>query len=271
MFLSTFAFFLANILVKKVSHIPAMEVVFFRCSIAMIFCFTGLYRARADWIGSNRKLLLLRGLFGTTALYFFFITLQNVSLASAVTIQYLSPIFTSIVAIFLLKESVKGVQWLFYAVAFSGVIFIERFDSRISPFYLAIGIISAFCSGMAYNLVRSLRGREHPLTVVLHFQLVGAIAGFVGILFDWQTPTGWDWLYLFLIAVFSQLGQVFLTNALQKERVAGVAIVNYTGLIYALLVGVFVFGEEQTAASMAGMLLVVFGVLLSVLYSKRNA
>jgi drug/metabolite transporter (DMT)-like permease len=122
---------------------------------------------------------------------------------------------------------------------------------------------------MAYNLVRSLRGKEHPLTVVLHFQFVGAVAGFVGMLFEWRTPAGWDWLYLFLIGVFSQLGQIFLTNALQKERVAGVAIVNYTGLVYALLIGVFVFGEEQSAASMAGMLLVVFGVLLSVLYSRR--
>jgi drug/metabolite transporter (DMT)-like permease len=269
MFLSTLAFSLANILVKQVSHIPAMEVVFFRCSIATVFCFAGLYRAKADWVGSNRKLLLFRGLFGTAALYFFFITLQHVPLASAMTIQYLSPIFTSIIAIFLLKESVKGVQWLFYAVAFSGVILIEQFDARISVFYLAIGIISAFCSGMAYNLVRSLKGKEYPLTVVLHFQLVGAVAGLVGILFEWRTPRGWDWLYLFLIAAFSQIGQMFLTYALQKERVAGVAIVNYTGLIYALLVGVFVFGEEQTAASMAGMLLVVFGVLLSVLYSKR--
>ena len=269
MFFSTLAFSLAIILVKQVSHIPAMEVVFFRCSIASVFCFVGIRRAKADWIGSNHLQLLLRGLFGTTALFFFFITLQNVPLASAMTIQYLSPIFTSIIAIFVLKEGVKNIQWLFYAVAFSGVILIEQFDSRISLFYLAIGIISAFCSGMAYNLVRSLKGREYPLTIVLHFQLVGAVAGLIGIFFEWRTPQGWDWFYLFLIAVFSQLGQVFLTSALQKERVAGVAIVNYTGLIYALLVGALVYGEEQTAASMAGMLLVVFGVLLSMFYSKR--
>ena len=269
MFLSTFAFFLANTLVKEVSHIPAMEVVFFRCSIALVFCFVGIHRAKADWIGSNHLMLLLRGAFGTTALFFFFITLQHLPLASAMTIQYLSPIFTSIIAIFVLKEGVKGAQWLFYAVAFSGVILIEQFDSRISLFYLALGIISAFCSGMAYNLVRGLKGKEYPLTIVLHFQLVGAVAGLIGLFFEWRMPQGWDWFYLFLIAVFSQLGQVFLTNALQKERVAGVAIVNYTGLIYALLVGALVFGEEQSATSMAGMLLVVFGVLLSMFYSKR--
>jgi drug/metabolite transporter (DMT)-like permease len=122
---------------------------------------------------------------------------------------------------------------------------------------------------MAYNLVRSLRGREHPLTIVLHFQLVGAIVGAIGILFDWRTPQGLDWVYLFLIGVFSQLGQIFLTNALQREKVAGVAIVNYTGLVYALIIGSVVFGEEQTAVSMAGMMLVVFGVLLSVFYGRR--
>lgn len=269
MFLSTLAFFLANSLVKQVSHIPAMEVVFFRCSIASMFCFAGLYRARADWRGSNRKLLFLRGFFGTTALFLFFTTLQNIPLASAMTIQYLSPIFTSVIAIYLLSEQVRPPQWLFYAIAFSGVLLIERFDARISPFYLAIGIISAFCSGMAYNLVRSMRGTEHPLTIVLHFQLFGAVAGFISLFFEWKTPQGWDWIYLILIAVFSQLGQIFLTSALQKEAVAGVAIVNYTGLVYALLVGSFWFGEGQSTEAFAGMLLVVFGVLLSVFYSKR--
>src|SRR4051794_8830753 len=116
MFLSTLAFSLANVFVKQVSDIPAMEIVFFRCTLATIFCLVGLYRANADWRGSNRKLLLLRGLFGTTALYLFFLTLHNIPLASAMTIQYLSPIFTSIIAIFLLNESVRRLQWLFYAV-----------------------------------------------------------------------------------------------------------------------------------------------------------
>ncbi|HBR57516.1 MAG TPA: EamA family transporter, partial [Blastocatellia bacterium] len=226
-------------------------------------------RAGEDWRGSNRKLLLLRGIFGTTALALFFVTVQNIPLASAMTIQYLSPIFTTIIAIFVLSEPVRSLQWVFYAAAFSGVILIERIDTRISWEYLVIGIISAFCSGVAYNLVRSLKGREHPLTIVLHFQLIGVIAGAVSLFFNWQTPAGVDWLFLFLIGVFSQLGQVFLTNALQKEAVAGVAIVNYTGLIYGVSIGWIVFGEAQNIQSILGMMMVVFGVLLSVIYSRR--
>ncbi|MEJ7701648.1 MAG: DMT family transporter [Pyrinomonadaceae bacterium] len=217
-------------------------------------------RVGADWKGSNRKLLLMRGLFGTTGLYLFFLTLKEIPLASAMTIQYLSPIFTTVIAIFLLKENVKILQWFFYALAFVGVLMIEQFDSRITFVYLVIGIASAFCSGVAYNLVRTLREREHPLTVVLHFQLVGFIIGLIFIFFEWQTPRGWDWFYLIIIGATSQLGQIFLTNAFQKERAASVAIVSYTGLIYGLLIGWFVFGEVQTTESLLGMLLVVGGV-----------
>jgi drug/metabolite transporter (DMT)-like permease len=271
MFLSTVAFFLANVFVKQVSHIPAMEIVFFRCIIATALCLYGLKRANADPVGNNHGMLLMRGMFGTVALFCFFVTLQHMPLASAQTIQYLSPIFTAIIAIFVLKEGVLPAQWIFYAIAFAGVVLIEQFDSRISPFYLALGILSALCSGIAYNLVRSLRGREHPLTVVLHFQLVGAVLGFVSLFHAWVTPAGFEWLYLLLVGVFSQVGQIFLTNALQRERIAGVAIINYTGLVYAIAVGWVLFGEHQGPLAIAGMLLVVAGVACSLFYGRRHS
>ncbi|HEV7643892.1 MAG TPA: DMT family transporter [Pyrinomonadaceae bacterium] len=270
MFLSTLAFSLTYALVKQLSHLPTIEVAFFRCAIASLICFAGIYRGGIDWRGSNRKLLLLRGFFGTTAVYLFFFTLQRIPLAGAVTIQYLSPIFTTIIAIFILKERVKRPQWLFYAIAFCGVLLIERFDPRISIVYLLTGIGAAFCSGVAYNLVRSLREREHPLTIVLHFQLFGAVVCFFAMWFDWVTPVGWDWFYLLLIGVFSQIGQVFLTHALQKEKAAGVVIINYSGVVYGLLIGWFFFNETQTFESLSGMLLVVCGVALSVFYGKRQ-
>lgn len=270
MFLSTLSFAAANVLVKFLKDIPAMEIVMIRCLIVVAICFAGLRFAGEDWRGNNRKILLLRGIFGTTALGLFFLTLQRIPLANAMTLQYLSPIFTAIIAIFILKETVKFRQWIFYILAFGGVLMIEKFDSRVSYLFLFIGVFSAFCSGVAYNFVRTLRGKEHPLTVVLHFQLVGVIVGFLFTIFDWKTPVGLDWFFLFLIGIFSHFGQVFLTNAFQKERAASVAIINYTGLIYALLIGWFVFGEVQTLQSLFGMFIVVGSVILSLVYSKRQ-
>lgn len=270
MFISALAFSLSYAFVKQLSHLPTVEVAFFRCAIASAFCFANMKHAGVDWRGSNRKMLLLRGFFGTSSLFLFFYTLQHIPLAGAMTIQYLSPIFTTIIAIFILKESVKPLQWIFYALAFCGVLMIEQFDARISLLYLCTGVGGAFCSGVAYNLVRSLREKEHPLTIVLHFQLLGAILCFFFMWFDWATPIGWDWLYLFLIGAFSQIGQVYLTYSLQQERAAGVVIINYSGIVYGLTIGWFIFGEAQTWASLSGMLLVIAGVMLSILYSKRR-
>ena len=270
MLYSTLAFALMNVFVKQLSHLPAMEIVFFRCIVSLFACGYGLRNTNAEWLGNNRLLLILRGTFGTIALYTFFLTIQNVPLASAVTIQYLSPIFTTIIAIFLLGERVLKLQWVFYALSFLGILIIKGFDPNFPVAFFITGIASAFFSGLAYNLVRSLKESEHPLVIVLHFQIVGVVAGFIFTIFNWKMPQGIDWLYLLLTGILTQIGQVNLTKALQAERIASVSILNYLGIFYALLFGWFLFGETYTFQTLLGILLVVAGVVTSVLYNKRR-
>ena len=135
---------------------------------------------------------------------------------------------------------------------------------------MIIGIMSAFGSGVAYNFIRKLKDTEHPLVVILYFQIVGLVVSIPALFFVWKTPAGIQWLYLLLVGIFSQLGQVFLTNAFSRERAASVAIVVYSGLIYAISVGWIIYGEEQRLFTFIGMLLVVGGLAASVVYSKRQ-
>lgn len=188
MMVATMSFALMNICIKKLTSLPPIQIVFFRCSIALLIAFILLKKENENWIGSHRKLLLLRGLFGTLALYTFFITLQKMSLASAVTIQYMSPVFTTIIATLLFKEKTAAFQYLFFAISFLGVLLLKGFDHTITLHLLIIGLISAICSGFAYNFVRTLKEKEHPLVVVLHFQLIGAIIGGVFSIFVWKMP-----------------------------------------------------------------------------------
>ncbi len=259
-----------NVFIKKVTNIPAMEVVFFRCFVSMLLCFVIIFREKADWKGSNRKLLIARGLFGTLALYTFFVTLHNIPLGTAVTIQYLSPVFTTIIAIFLLKEKVKALQWLFFAMSFAGVLIIKGFNSSISLTMLAIGVTSALASGFAYNMVRSLKEKEHTMVVVLHFQLIGAFVGLAFSLFNWQMPRGIEWFYLLMIGVCTQMGQVNLTKALQLEKIADVSIFNYLGILYALGFGIVLFGEHYGGFTLWGIGLVIGGVLLNYFYQRSQ-
>jgi drug/metabolite transporter (DMT)-like permease len=271
MLLATFAFAVMNVFVKQLDRIPPMEIVFFRCLGSGVICAVEVTRREMDWVGNNHALLLARGTFGTFALFTFFITLQHMPLATAVTIQYLSPIFTAMIGVFLLREQVRAPQWVFYVIALAGIFVIKGFDARVSTLYLLIGIASAVSSGMAYNLVRRLREREEPIVVVLHFQLVGIATGLLYILFEWQTPVLWEWFCLLMCGVLTQIGQICLTKSLQAERVARVAVLNYIGLIYALIFGLTIFGEHYSAQTIFGILLVVAGVLLAVLFGRPRS
>lgn len=271
MLLATVYFSMMNIFVKAVSHLPMMEVVLFRCGISLLICLWLLHKDKVDWRGSNRKLLFLRGVFGTAALYAYFVTIQHLPLGTAVTIQYFSPVFTTILAIFVLGEKVKPIQWIFYLISFAGIVVMSELDDQINYLYVAIGILSAFGSAAAYVTIRTIREKENPLVVVLHFQLLGTITGFGFSIPDFVMPQGMDWLYLLMVGVFTQLGQVSMTRSYQKEMASKVAILVYTGVIYAIVAGVLLFDERYPVGTLAGMALVIAGVVLSVLYSKKSS
>ncbi len=270
MLAATFFFALMNVCIKRISHIPVMEIVFFRCLISMICCLVIVKQKSLDWRGSNKYLLIARGLAGTIAIYTFFVTIQHIPLAPAVTLQYTSPIFTTLIALYILKEKVRWFQYIFFAMSFIGVIMIKGFDSHIPVGYFLLGLFSAFTSGIAYNLVRSLKEKEHPIVIVLHFQLVGTVIGLIGCFFDWRLPQGTDWIYLLTIGILTQLGQVNLTKSLQAERIAITSSLNYLGILYAIAFGIFFFGESYTTSIIAGIILVVGGVLLNIIFGKKE-
>lgn len=270
MLISTLAFSLMQLCVKFLVHLPTHELILFRSLISLILSLSILIPKGINPLGNNRKYLLLRGIFGVTALSLFFITLQKIPLASAVTIQYLSPVFTAIIAIFVLGEKMRKIQWLFFAIAFLGVAMLKGFDERVSLIYLVLGLLSAFFAGAAYNCIRLVKDTDHPLVVVLYFPMVATPIMLVLSYYEWVMPMGMDWILLLLLGVFTQIGQVFMTKALQAERANLVSSMKYLGSIYALAYGYFIFDETYGLWSLAGILLILSGVILNVLVKQRK-
>ncbi len=268
--IATVMFALMNVGVKYLSHIPAHEVVFFRALISLIVCLVLLRRARISPWGNNRKVLLGRGIAGTIALTMYFYTLQNMPLASAVTIQYMSPIFTIIIAGFMLKEPPRPIQWLFFLVSFGGVLMIKGFDPRVSPTDLMIGVTAAMSSGLAYNFIRKLRGQDHPLVVVFYFPLVTVPVIGVWTFTHWVSPSLIDWLVLVIIGICVTVAQVYMTRAYQLEKAANISNFNYLGVVFAIIFGYIIFGELLTPLGVAGIILIVFGVAMSSRFRQKD-
>ncbi len=270
MLISTFAFSLMQLCVKFLPHLPTHELILFRSLVSLVLSLGFLVPRRISPWGNNRKLLVLRGVFGMLALSLFFVTLQELPLASAVTIQYLSPIFTSIFAIFLLKERMRPRKWVFIAIAFAGVVVLKGFDDRVSTTYFSLGILSALFAGGAYNCIRLLRGVDHPVVVVFYFPLIATPVMAVLSFYDWVMPQDMDWVWLLLLGIFTQVGQVYMTKALQAENANIVTSMKYLGAVYALLYGYFLFDETYGLMSLIGIGMVLLGVVLNVLLKEKQ-
>jgi len=270
MLLATFVFALMNVGVKYVSHIPAVEIIFFRSVISFIMSGTVLKLQKVNLFGNNYKILLIRGAAGAVALIMFFITLQQIPLASAATLMFLSPIFTAILGIWIVKEKVNPIQWLFFLLSFGGILIIQGFDLRISPLMALLGVGAAFFSGIAYNMIRKLKTSEHPLVIVFYFPLVTLpIAGVYSVM-NWVMPKGIDWVILIAIGVLTQIAQYFMTKSYQTEQLSKVANLNFIGIIYALGFGYVFFEESFNFMTYIGMTLVITGVVLNIAFKSKK-
>ena len=270
MLVSTLLFALMNVCVKLLPHLPALEIILFRSAMSLVISYISLRALRIRPWGSNHFFLIARGITGALSLILYFFTIQNMPLATAVTIQYLAPIFTAVLGIFIVKEKVKAWQWAFFLLSFAGVLVVEGVDTRVDPLYLALGVASAVFAGFSYNSIRRLKDREHPLVVVFYFPMVALPIAAVYCLFHWVTPQGLDWLWLLLTGIFSQGAQVCLTKAYQAEKLSSVANLNYIGILYALGLGFLFFSETFRPEVYLGMGLVLFGVGLNTWYVGRK-
>ncbi|MDG2177119.1 MAG: DMT family transporter [Gammaproteobacteria bacterium] len=269
MALATLLFSLMTVFVKLVPGIPPLEIIFFRAVISVALCFWGLKRARVSIFGNNKTMLMMRGVAGVIALTLNFYLIQEIPLATASTLTYLAPVATTIIGIWFVKEKVSPTQFLFFAISFAGILVIQGFDARVSLFHLIVGIITSVFMGLAYNCVRKLSTTEHPLVIIFYFPFVCLpVAGLWCLLF-WVQPAGWQWFFLLMVGITSQVAQYFMTRAYQLATISTVSIVNYTGIIYAIFLGYILFGEGFNLMTYAGMSLVLAGVILNVV--RKNS
>lgn len=263
MLIAGLCFALVHAAVKFVPGIPVHEIVVVRAIVSIAMTWWALKRLRLSPWGQNRPMLVFRGAAGTGALLLYFYTIQKMPLATAVTIQYLHPILTVVLATFLLRERASWGQWACFAASFVGVFLVRGFDTRVAPFDLALGIASAVLSAVAYNLIRTLRHEDHALVVMFYLPLVSLVTVLPWTVFHFVTPTPSEWVVLILIGVFTQIAQYFMTRAYQADTAANISNLNYLGIFYASVIGFLVFDETLMGLSLIGIAVIVASAVLS--------
>lgn len=272
MLISSAAFAAMYLIAKRFQHYGGFELTFFRGLGTAVLAAGYLLVKGIPLRGNDPKWLALRGITGGASLVLFFLAIAYVPITAAVAIRYLAPLFAILFSMYFLRDRVQPVQWLFFALAFAGVVLLKGFDGRIGGVGLALILASALLAGVTFTIIRKLGTSEHPLVIVFYFTGTSTVIGLLGILSggaEWVQPVGLDWAYLLSLGVVGFVGQIFMTVAMQTESADAVMPLKYFEAVFLLVLSYFLLGEAYGPLALAGMGLILAGNLANVLHKRR--
>lgn len=258
-----------NAIVKHLENMNAFQIVFFRSFSCLFFTFTFLVKNKIPLLGKKRGLLVLRGIVGVTSMALFFMSTKYLPIGTAVSLRYMAPIFAGVFAVLWVKEKMKPLQWLFFGIAFLGVIVLKGLDTSLSAYGLLLIFISAVFSGLVYVVISKIGKSEHPVVIVNYFMVIATIVGGILSINSWVMPVGIDWFLVFGLGCFGYFGQVYMTKALQAVKTNQIAPFKYLEVIFTLLLGVSLFNEVYTFWSLLGIALIITGLVLNVTHKSE--
>ena len=274
---SGLAFSLMSVCVKAIGgRIPISELVFARATISIIITRFFLYKNKINPWGYQKRLLIIRGLLGTVALFCIFKALTILPIATATVIQYIYPTFTVISAYIILKEFISRRIVYSIIIGWIGILLVSQpeftTDSNFQETILAIiiAIFGALMTSLAYICVRKLSSREHPLVIIYYFPLVSIPLSIPFVINDFVLPTGTDWFWIIGIGIFTQIGQLFITEGLTLLPAGQATSLNYSQVIFASIWGVLIFQEAITSSVYVGGICVLISTIISINASKTT-
>ena len=278
---SVLLFVLMASLVKAASdEVPPGEAVFFRSFFAMPVIFTWLAlrgELRTGLKTVNPLGHLWRGLIGTSAMAMSFAGLAILPLYEVKAIQYAMPLFVVILAAMMLGETVRKVRLTAVGMGMVGVLIIlwprltaftdDALDPRLA-FGAAIVLTGSFCAAMAQVFVRRLVETEETAAIVFWFSVTATVLSLLTLPFGWVAPSGEALVWLIGAGLMGGLGQIFLTSSYRYADASIVAPFEYASMLFAILIGLFVFDEVPTGMMLFGASIVISAGLLIILRER---
>ena len=269
-----------SVCVKLASaHYGSGEIVMYRGLVGALMIF-----AMTRWRGASLRTHLpaqhfVRSLTGVTALCLWFYAIAGLPLATAMTLNYTSSLW---IALFLIGgASVLGTKpvdgrLVFAALlGFAGVVLVLRPTiEQQQLWYGLIGLLSGMVSATGYLQVAALgRAGETESQIVFYFSVGGVLGGAaLSSVTGWHAHS-WNGIGLLLaVGVLATTAQLMLTRAYARGRTLVNASLQYLGIGFSFLYGVFLFDDRVTWIAVAGMLLIVgAGVRATMLRAPAGA
>ena len=248
-------------------EVNLVESLFYRqigstiCATALAMMGPGFASLRTKRVGAH----LVRMALGMLAMALNFLAIILLPLAEATAIGFSVPIFSTILAALLLGEATGKWRWGAGATGFAGVLLIiQPGGSQVQPEGAAIALIGALVTACVTIMIRQLGATERTTTIVFLFAVSSLFP--MGILMFWfgQAHDPGTWLLLAAMALAGGLAQLTLTGSLRLAPVAVVMPMDYTSLLWATVLGAWLFGQVPTFWTWVGAPIVIASGLVIV-------
>jgi drug/metabolite transporter (DMT)-like permease len=278
MLLSAFAFSLMSACVKLVSthNIPVFEIVAARGLVSLIISYIDIKRKKIAVWGNNKKLLSARGIMGTLALICVYYAVTTLPLAEATLLQYTYPVFTAVLAFFFLKEKIQSSTLLCIILSLLGLVLMVMPNLSVSNeivlpwFSVFVALLGALGSAIAYVIVKRLSQTEDSSVIIFYFPLIALPFSIILLGNDFVMPNPEALLLLLFVGVFTQIGQIGLTKAMQNEVATKVTAFSYVQVVFSIIFGFIIFNEIPSSWTLSGGALIILGALVNVLGSQKK-
>lgn len=250
-------------------RLDSFQVAFFRSLTGMIFILPFMMRQGGNAFRTKRiGVHLLRGMSGSTGMMCGFYALVHLPLATANAISFSRAIFLVPLAVLFTGEKI-GVRRIAAAVVgFVGVLIILR-PSGEMEFAALVAAFGALAVAFAVIFVKLLSRTDGPVTLLFYSSLIGVTVTAVPAIAAWQMPTGVEFVELGAMGAFGVLAHTCFIKAYSVGEVSALAPIDYTRLLFAALVGFFVFGTVPDAWVWVGAALIVASTLYITIREAR--
>jgi drug/metabolite transporter (DMT)-like permease len=259
MVLSGLSFALMGAAVKYAGDIGLPVKVFFRNLVTLAITTAVAVRTRDNPFAptSHWGLLIARSLSGLCGVFLYFLALGHLNLADASLLNKTSPFFVMLFAVWLLNEPFDRRLVPVLLAAFAGAALVIKPSFDVANLAALGGFASGAFAGLAYVLVRSMKGRESPNRIIFTFSLVSCLATAPFLVAAPPSPNAAQWAALLGTGVFAAGGQYGLTFAYHHARASRISVFTYLHVLFAVLVGFVIFDERPDLLTVAGGLLIV--------------
>jgi drug/metabolite transporter (DMT)-like permease len=269
--LSVILFAMMSTLIRAAGQkFPLGEVVFFRSAFAIVpVVIYYAWRNELHSVVATRRPFghMGRGVQGICAMFVNFAALARLPLMDATAISFASPLMTVALAALILKERVRRYRWTAVAIGFGGVIVmmwpyldiwnIVNVGSAERTAGALCALIGACLNAGTVIQTRRLTMSETTSSIVFYFSLICALAGLATLPFGWLATSMAEFVMLVMIGVIGGMSHLLLTESYRHAPASVVAPFDYTAMLWAFILGYFVFGELPSIFVYVGAAVVV--------------